>query len=69
MAHVLAGLTSSPRALASKANGSAPRLDTIALVERGTERGGREISTTLALVLIVLLSLVAAMATYLIRVR
>ncbi len=54
---------------AERSHAERPRTDTIALVERATERGGREISTALAIVLIVLLSLVAALTTYLIRVR
>ena len=44
-----------------------PRTDTIALVERATR--AREMSNAMAIALIVLLSIVAGLATYVIRVR
>ena len=45
-----------------------PRTDTIALVEASTEKN-REVPTWLAVVAIVLLSLVAGMTTYLVRLK
>jgi hypothetical protein len=45
-----------------------PRTDTVALVEQNASRP-REVPTWLAVIAIILLSLVAGMATYLIRMR
>jgi serine/threonine-protein kinase len=46
-----------------------PRTDTIALVEKATRREGRELPTWVALVAVAALSIVAGLATYLIRMR
>jgi serine/threonine-protein kinase len=62
--------TSAPAPSPSSSGGDEkkpPRTDTIALVERATSP--REMSTLMAIALIVLLSLVAGLATYVIRVR
>jgi hypothetical protein len=73
MAHAPAPVPNAPRtdtAMSARPDAGAmkPRTDTVALVDASAAKG-RELPTWLAVIAIVLLSLVAGMATYLVRLK